>query len=42
MNPLIGKTIKAIWISEDGGAIKFDVEDGSITARADGDYCSSS
>lgn len=41
MNPLVGKKIKAVYLAEDGGAIKFDLKGGeSIVARADGDCCS--
>lgn len=41
-NPLIGKTLTAIWLAEDKKAIKFDVGNESIEAKADGDCCSSS
>ncbi len=42
-NPLIGKTITEVLISEDGAAIKFVVLGGEpIVARADGDCCSQS
>lgn len=40
MNALIGKNVTAVWLAEDGGAIKFDFGDGQIIARADGDCCS--
>lgn len=41
MNPLIGKTIQAVFLAEDSQAIKFDLKDGdSIIALADGDCCS--
>lgn len=40
---LIGKTIMAVLLAEDGGSIKFDLSDGSsVIARADGDCCSHS
>lgn len=43
-NPLIGKIVHAVFISEDGGAIRFDLNGGdeTIIARADGDCCSHS
>lgn len=41
MNPLIGKTITAIYLAEDQKAIKFDIDGGEpIIARADADCCS--
>lgn len=41
-NPLIGKTIKTVWLAEDNKTIKFDLADGTdIIARCDGDCCSS-
>lgn len=40
-NPLVGKTVTAVHLAEDGGAIRFDVNGGEpIVARADGDCCS--
>jgi hypothetical protein len=40
-NPLVGQTITKVWVAEDKGGIKFDLEGGqSVTARADGDCCS--
>lgn len=40
-NVLIGKTITAVYLAEDGGAIRFDVEGAEpVIARADGDCCS--
>lgn len=43
MNKLIGKKVTAVFLAEDGGAIKFDVDGGeTIIARADGDCCSRS
>lgn len=40
-NPLVGKTITKVFLADDGGAIRFDLGDGtSIMARADGDCCS--
>lgn len=40
-NDLIGKTIVAIWLADDNGAIRFDTTDGDeIIARADGECCS--
>lgn len=40
-NPLVGKTVVAVYLAEDGKAIKFDIADGDpIVARADGDCCS--
>jgi hypothetical protein len=42
-NPLIGKTVTAVHLADDGGAIKFTLADGKeIMARADGDCCSHS
>src|SRR4051794_31285794 len=42
-NPLIGKKVTAVYVAADGGAIKFDVQDGEpVIARADGDCCSHS
>lgn len=40
-NPLIGKTISALWIAKDKHAIKFDI-DGSkpIIVRTEGECCS--
>lgn len=41
-NPLIGKTITAIYLASDKKAIRFDLKEGDpIRARADGDCCSS-
>lgn len=40
-NPLIGKVVTAVFLADDGGAIKFDIEDGEvIIATAEGDCCS--
>jgi hypothetical protein len=40
-NPLVGKKITAVYLAEDGCAIKFDIEGGKpIIARAYGDCCS--
>lgn len=40
-NPLIGKRLKAIYLSDGGGAIRFDLDDGkTIVARAACDCCS--
>jgi hypothetical protein len=39
-NPLVGKVITAIWLAEDRAAIRFDVSDGPLVARAEGDCCS--
>ena len=40
-NPLIGRTIKAIFIAEDKLAVKFELTDGDpIIARVDADCCS--
>ncbi|HWX31234.1 MAG TPA: hypothetical protein VNZ53_27820 [Steroidobacteraceae bacterium] len=40
---LVGKTIVAVFLTEDGGEIRFDLSDGtSVVARADGDCCSHS
>lgn len=42
-NALIGKIVTAVYLADDGGAIKFDVEGGDpIIAHADGDCCSHS
>ena len=42
-NPLVGKKVLAVYLAEDGGAIKFDIEGADpIIARADGDCCSHS
>jgi hypothetical protein len=42
-HPLIGKTVTAVFVSEGGGAIRFDVTKGeSVVARADGECCSHS
>jgi hypothetical protein len=42
-NPLIGKTIAAVFLAANGEAIRFDlVGDESITVYADGDCCSHS
>lgn len=42
-NPLIGKTVTRVFLSEDGGAIRFDSSDGqSLIVHADGDCCSHS
>lgn len=42
-NPLIGKTVRAVYLAADGGAIRFDLDDGeSLVVRADGDCCSHS
>jgi hypothetical protein len=40
VNPLVGKIIRSVWLSEGGGAIKFVTDDGEVIARADGDCCS--
>lgn len=40
-NPLIGKTITAVWLAEDRKAIRFDAGEEQIVARCDGDCCSS-
>lgn len=41
-NPLIGKTITAVFLAEDKKAMRFDLADGDpIVVRADGDCCSS-
>lgn len=38
---LVGKIVKAVFLAADGGAIKFDLVDGSsIVAHADGECCS--
>lgn len=43
MNPLIGKTIIAVYLATDNMAIRFDTDEGkSIVARTDGDCCSHS
>lgn len=40
-NPLIGKIVSALFMSEGGGALRFDLDDGtSVVVRADGDCCS--
>ncbi len=41
-NILIGKTITAVYIAKDGGALRFDIEgiDTPLIVRADGDCCS--
>ena len=40
-NPLIGKTVRAVHLADDKGAIRFDVDGCEpIIARADGDCCS--
>ena len=42
-NPLIGKTIIRVFLSEDGGAIRFDTSDEqSLIVQAEGDCCSHS
>lgn len=42
-NPLVGKKVVAVFLADDGGAIKFDIEGGEpIIAQADGDCCSHS
>lgn len=42
-NKLIGKVIKEIYLAEDGGAIRFILDDGNeVKALADGDCCSHS
>jgi hypothetical protein len=42
-NPLIGKVVMAVYLAEDGGAIRFDIEGGNpVIARADGDCYSQS
>jgi hypothetical protein len=42
-NPLVGKKVTAVYLAEDGGAIRFDIEGGDpIVAHADGDCCSRS
>jgi hypothetical protein len=40
-NPLVGKKILAVYLAEDGEAIRFDVEGGDpVVARVDADCCS--
>lgn len=40
-NPLVGKIVTAVYLADDGGAIRFDVDGGDpVVARADGDCCS--
>ena len=40
-NCLVGKTCVAVDLADDGGAIRFVLDDGSeVVARADGDCCS--
>lgn len=40
-NPLVGKKVVAVWLADDGGAIKFEVEGYEpVIAQADGDCCS--
>lgn len=41
-NPLIGKTVAAVFVAKDKGAIRFDLGDETIIVRADGDCCSHS
>lgn len=42
-NPLVGKNVMAVSLAEDGGAIKFEIEDGqSLVVKVDGDCCSHS
>jgi hypothetical protein len=42
-NPLIGKVVTAVFLTDDGSAIKFEVEGGEpIVAHAEGDCCSHS
>jgi hypothetical protein len=41
-NPLVGKTIAAIYLASDNKALRFDVAEGdSMIVRVDGDCCSS-
>ena len=43
VNPLVGKVVTAVYLANDGGAIRFDIDGGEpIVARADGDCCSNS
>lgn len=40
-NPLVGKTISAIYLADHQGAIKFDLDDSTtVEALCDGDCCS--
>lgn len=40
-NPLLGKTITAVYLAADKGALRFDVSGGEpVIARAYGDCCS--
>lgn len=40
-NPLIGKIVRAVFLSAEGGALRFDFDNNdSIVVRADGDCCS--
>lgn len=42
-NPLIGKTVRALFIADDKKALKFVLNDDTeLVVRADGDCCSSS
>ncbi len=42
-HPLIGKTIASVYLTSDGGAIRFDLSDGSqVHASAYGECCSHS
>src|SRR5690606_23843005 len=42
-NPLIGKVVTAVYLADDGGAIRFDLEGGeTLIVHAYGDCCSHS
>lgn len=40
MNPLVGKTITAVYIAKDRKALRFDIGDAQQLALTDGDCCS--